>query len=97
MPQVHRSHPELHSVMAELVRRRRREVVAVVASDVGTDAAALAPPFVTVGSQTGESKKKTSITFHYISTSCMAGRIVAFYFFFFFLPGLNVLRHDAPR
>lgn len=31
-----------------------REVVAVVPSDVGVDAAALAPPLVAVGSQTGE-------------------------------------------
>lgn len=42
---------ELLSVMAELLWRRR-EVVAVVSSDVGTDAAALAPPLVAVSSQT---------------------------------------------
>lgn len=42
--------------MAELLWRRR-EVVTVVPSDVGADAAALAPPLVTVSSQTGESTK----------------------------------------
>lgn len=53
MPQVSRSHRELQSVMAELLWRRR-EVVTVVLSDVGADAAALAPPLVAVSSQTGE-------------------------------------------
>ena len=37
--------------MAELLWRWR-EVVAVVSSDVGTDAAALAPPLIAVSSQT---------------------------------------------
>lgn len=40
------------SVMAQLLRPRG-EVVAVVPSDVDVDAAALAPPLVGVGSQTG--------------------------------------------
>lgn len=53
MPQVSRSHCELQSVMAELLWRRR-EVVTVVPSDVGTNAAALAPPLVAVSSQTAE-------------------------------------------
>lgn len=43
--------------MAELLWRRR-DVVTVVSSNVGTDAAALAPPLVTVSSQTRESTKK---------------------------------------
>lgn len=55
-PQISRSHCELPSVMAELLWRRR-EVVTLVPSDVGTDAAALAPPLITVSSQTGESNK----------------------------------------
>lgn len=41
------------SVVAQLLRVGR-EVVAVVPSDVGVDAAALAPPLVAVGSQAGE-------------------------------------------
>lgn len=60
MPQVSMSHCEHRSVMAELLWRRR-EVVTVVPSDVGTDAAALAPPLVAVGSQTGESHKQASV------------------------------------
>ena len=44
---------KLLSVMAELLWRRG-EVVTVVPSDVGTDAAALAPPLVAVSSQTAE-------------------------------------------
>lgn len=61
MPQVSRSRCELQSVMAELLWRSW-EGVTVVPSDVGADAAAaLAPPLVTVSSQTGESNKQTSI------------------------------------
>ncbi len=52
MPQVSRSHRELRSIMAELLWRRG-EVVTVVPSDVGADAAALAPPLVAVCGQTG--------------------------------------------
>lgn len=40
--------------MAQLLCRRRA-MVAVVPSDVDTDAAAAAPPLVTVGGQTWES------------------------------------------
>lgn len=92
MPQVSRSHCELRSVIAELLWRRR-EVVTVVSSDVGTDAAALAPPLVAVSSQTGETIDKHPLnfdlsTFFHIPVLCTAFRG---------LPGLDVLRHDAPR
>lgn len=56
-PQVRGSHHELLSVVAELLWRRS-EVVSVIA-DVGADAAALAPPLVTVGGETRKSKIKT--------------------------------------
>lgn len=85
--------------MAELLWRRW-EVVTVVPSDVGADAAAttaaLTPPLVTVSSQTGKSNKYTSIEQHYL-TSVLYVRYCDCDCFTVFLPGLDVLRHDAPR
>lgn len=78
--------------MAELLWRRR-EVVTVLPSHVGTDAAALAPPLVSVSSQAAENINNP--------ISDDIGRIPSLtmrrWRFFVFLPGLDVLRHDAPR
>lgn len=69
VPSLSRSHHELQSVMAELLWRSGG-VVTVVPSDVGINAAALAPPLVAVSSQTGETNNEafkwwglTSLTF----------------------------------
>lgn len=55
-PQVRGSHHGLLSVVAELLWRSE---VATVIADVGADAAALAPPLITVGGETRKSKIKT--------------------------------------
>lgn len=92
MQSVSRSHRELQSVMAELLWRRR-EVVSVVSSDVGTNAAALAPPLVAVSSQTGETNNQTlkwwgltSLTFaaFQLGIQCFDDHIVVFFVLFCF-------------
>lgn len=93
-PRVRGSRSELWLIMAELLWMRR-EVVTVVPPDVGADAyAALAPPLVTVSSQTGKSTKiNISITLPFAlwSHSYFKDSIAVL------LPGLDVLRHNAPR
>lgn len=74
------------SLMARLLRPRG-EVVAVVPSDVDADPAALAPPLVGVGSQTGGTDEGDVCPRLSSASRCNGGG----------LPGLDVLRHDAPR
>lgn len=77
--------------MAELLWRSE---VATVIADVGADAAALAPPLITVGGETRKSKIKTLEASHEHFFSCAAvsrEQVVAR------LPGLDVLGHYAPR
>lgn len=61
-----------------------------VVPDVGANPAALAPPLVAVSSQTGG----TNTPFKAMFPPC-AGLFVSRCSFV--LPGLDVLRHDAPR
>lgn len=79
------------SVMAQLLRVRRE--VAVVPFDVGGDPAALAPPLVAVGNKTGEMVEGDVCPhlFYMMASHCDPDRVGEG------LPGLDVLRHDAPR
>lgn len=79
--------------MAELLWRRR-EVVTVLPSNVGTDAAALTPPLVAVSSQAGGKTNKQSFQWRWWPHSFLDDEMGVF---FVFLPSLDVLWHDAPR
>lgn len=76
--------------MAELLWRSE---VATVIADVGADAAALAPPLITVGGETRKSKIKTleASHEHFSCAAVSREQVVAR------LPGLDVLGHYAPR
>lgn len=80
--------------MAQLLRVRRE--VAVVPFDVGGDPAALAPPLVAVGNQTGETVEGDVCPhlFYMMASHCDPGEAGGRGGV---LPGLDVLRHDAPR
>ena len=67
-------------------------MVTLIPSDVGTDAAALAPPLVTVSRQTVQQNKQIHdkwCPFDFVSFILDQGNVSS-------LPGLDVLRHDAP-